>query len=65
MGLRRTPWGGNGVRKFSPSCEDGVKQNHAWQRQRPHPSAPPCPIAIPTNNKLTILQLTTNNKLTI
>ena len=36
VGLRGAPKGG-----------DGVKQNHAEQGQKPHPSNPPRPIAIP------------------
>jgi len=38
---------GMGQEKFSLSCGDGVKQNHARQGQKPHPSNPTRPIAIP------------------
>ena len=39
-GFRGASRGGDGTRKFSPSCEAG-------QGRRPHPSDPPCPIVIP------------------
>jgi len=51
MGWGGAPRGGDKVRKFSPSCKtgkNGTKQNHARRGRKPHPLAPPHPIAIPT-----------------
>ena len=50
--LCRAPRGGDGVGKFSPSCGagrggDGTRQYHTGRGRRPHPSAPPRPLAIP------------------
>lgn len=45
----RALMGGDGARKFSPSCERsaiGVRQNHAGWERRSYPSNPPRPIAI-------------------
>ena len=51
MGFCGTPRGGDGVRKFSPSCKvagDGTRQNYARRGRRPNPSALPRPIAVST-----------------
>ena len=59
-GLRRAPKGGDGVRKFPPSC----RAERVWGKTKlceagatTHPLAPPHPIAIPY-----LYQIHINNK---
>ena len=54
-GFARPQGAGMGCESFRRHAErggDGVKQNHAGRRRKPHPSTLPRPITIPNQNHI-------------